>query len=304
MTKFTGLRALALAALIPTTLVLAACSAAAAPGTGSSDSPAEPVKVRIGVSEIGPIQDVLKTVASENNVEIEWQAFSDWTLPNEALVNGDIDANAFQHIAFLSAFNVAKDADVQPVGPTQITTWGLYSENYDAVADLPAGAKIAIPNDPSNGARALFLLREAGLIELGSDIGIYPTTDDITKNSRNIEILPVVAQQLPTTYPDVDAVVVGAATIDKALSITSDKALLLDDPHADTSLPYTNVLAVRGEDKDKKEWADIVAFWQDPRVAEALKTESKGNSVVATVPVEKLRSTLSELEKLAEDIKN
>lgn len=287
----------AVALLASATLLLGACGAEA---SGSAEPEAQ--KITVGTGELSPVNDAIDVVAAENGVDIEWQTFSDWTLPNQALVNKETDVNAFQHLAFLSAFNVAQQADVTPVGSTLITTWGIYSGKHSSIDGIPDGATIAIPNDPSNGARTLFLLEAAGLIELADGVGVYPTVDDITSNPKNIKLSPVVAQQLVNVYQDVDAVVVGAATIDQALSIAKDKALELDDPEADTSRPYVNVVAVRGEDKDNEAYAKLPTFWQDPRVKEALEAESKGNTVAVDVPVEELRGTLADLEELAREL--
>lgn len=272
-------------------------------GGKSQASDADPQTVSIGTGELSPVNDVISEVAREQGIDISWQSFSDWTLPNQALVNAETDINAFQHLAFLSAFNSAQGTDITPVGSTQVTTWGLYSQEHASVDSLPDGAKIAIPNDPSNGARTLFLLQAAGLIELADSVGIYPTVDDITRNPKNIIFNPIVAQQLVNVYPDVDGIVVGAATIDKALSITKDEALALDDPNAETSLPYVNVVAVRGQDKDSETYAKIADLWQDQRVKDAIAEETKGNSITVDIEVEKLRTTLAGLEELADDIK-
>lgn len=164
---------------------------------------------------------------------------------------------------------------------------------------LPEGATIAIPNDPSNSARTLFLLQQAGLITLAKDVGIYLTVDDITQNSKNLKFSPIVAQQLVNVYKDVDAIVVGTATIDQALSITKDKALAIDDPNAKSSLPYVNVVAVRGEDAGSEVYRELAKSWKDPRVLEAIEEESKDNSIVVDIPVDQLRETLTELEDLA-----
>lgn len=281
---------------------LLAVSALLFTGCAASSSADESQTITIGTGDLTPVNDAVSTVAKEHGIEIKWQTFSDWTLPNQALANSETDVNAFQHLAFLSAYNVAEDQDITPVGSTQITTWGIYSEKYDSIDALPQDATIAIPNDPSNGARTLFLLEASGLIELADGVGVYPTVDDITSNPKNIQFSPVVAQQLVNVFPDVDAIVVGAATIDQAKSITADQALALDDPNAESSLPYVNVVAVRGEDADSETYAELASFWQDQRVKDALEKEYKGNSVIVDVPVEELRKTLADLEELAREL--
>ena len=293
-------------ALTLTALVGAsACSGPSAAQAGESVAGAttsqEPVVVHIGIGEVGPINDAVAEVAAENGITIEYTSFSDWTLPNQALANGEIDANAFQHVAFLSTFNVAQDEDIVPVGSTVITTWGLYSDAYESVEDLPDGATIALPNDPANWARSLFLLEDAGLITLEEGVGVYPTEEDIAENPHDLTFEPVVAQQLVNTLPDVDAVVVGAVTIQRALGTTKDEALHLDDPTAPSSRPYVNTVAVRSQDADNPVYAQIASFYQDPRVVAAVEEDSFGATVVVDVPAEELVTTLGELEALARD---
>lgn len=297
MTFFTAPRRLTPIALLAAgALLFTGCSGASSAAENGEKT------ISIGASDLTPVNDAISTVAKEHGINIKWQTFSDWTLPNQALANSETDVNAFQHLAFLSAYNVAENQHITPVGSTQITTWGIYSDTYDSIQTLPQDATIAIPNDPSNGARTLFLLQAAGLIELAPNVGVYPTVDDITSNPKNVKFSPVVAQQLVNVYPDVDAIVVGAATIDQALNITKDSALAVDDPNATSSLPYVNVVAVRDEDADSETYAELASFWQDQRVKDAVQAEYKGNSVIVDIPVDQLRSTLSDLEELAREL--
>lgn len=255
--------------------------------------------ITVGTSELGPVEDTIAQVAKEKGINVEWQSFSDWTLPNQALANGESDVNAFQHLAFLSVFNTAEQQDITPVGSTVITTMGLYSDKYDSVESLPQNATVAVSNNASHMARTLFMLEQAGLLKLAENVGVYPTTDDIIENPKNIVFKPIVAQQLVTVFKDVDAIVVGSTTIDQALSIPRDQALALDDANAESAWPYVNIVAVRGEDADSQLYKQFAQTWQDQRVKDAVEADSKGNTVVVDVPVEKLRTTLEELEEVA-----
>lgn len=255
--------------------------------------------ITVGTSELGPVEDTIAQVAKEKGINVEWQSFSDWTLPNQALANGESDVNAFQHLAFLSVFNTAEQQDITPVGSTVITTMGLYSDKYDSVESLPQNATVAVSNNASHMARTLFMLEQAGLLKLAENVGVYPTVDDIIENPKNIVFKPIVAQQLVTVFKDVDAIVVGSTTIDQALSIPRDQALALDDANAESAWPYVNIVAVRGEDADSQLYKQFAQTWQDQRVKDAVEADSKGNTVVVDVPVEKLRTTLEELEEVA-----
>lgn len=105
-------------------------------------------------------------------------------LPNTALVNGEVDVNAFQHLAFLSQFIAENNVNIVPIGSTVVAPLGLYSEKYKDVSEIPNGSKIAVPNDPANLGRGLKVLQQAGLIELREDVGLYPTVKDIVKNPK------------------------------------------------------------------------------------------------------------------------
>nr|WP_016992229.1 MetQ/NlpA family ABC transporter substrate-binding protein [Lysinibacillus boronitolerans] len=131
-------------------------------------------KIVVGVTS-GPheqIAEVAAKVAKENGLEVELKSFSDYVLPNTSLAEGDLDANSYQHEPFLDTFNKDHDTDLVPVGKTILNPMGIYSEKYKSFDDIPDGATFGLPNDPTNGARALFVLQEAGYIKLkdGADL--------------------------------------------------------------------------------------------------------------------------------------
>lgn len=270
----------------------------------TNNSPAaldEQTTVRIAVSEDSDFQTAVAEVAAERNLIVEWVNVNDWVLPNTELAAGSVDANAFQHILYLSNFNVQNDETLTPVFSTVITQWGIFSATLDSTDEIPDGGRIAIPEDPSNGGRALFILEAAGLIDLADDAGEFPSVDDITGNSRDLEIVPIAATTIPQQFddPSLSAVVVGTAYFDPAQNIGTEDALFLDNSLDEGNLPYVNVIATRDENKDDPAWEVLHEVYQDPRVAEALQEESFGATVLVEVPVETLRSTLGDLEELA-----
>lgn len=273
--------------------------AEAATGAGG-----ERISVKIAGSGESDLQDAVKTVAAEEGLDVTWVNFDDWTLPNSALVAGEVDANAFQHTAFLSAYNVANDTDLTPVFSTTITQWGVFSATLDSLDDIGEGARIAIPDDASNGARALFILQAAGLIELGPDVGVYPTVDDVTENDLGLELVPIGATTIPTQFddPSLDAVVVGTSYFDPSQEIDADDALYLDDSLSQESRPYVNAVVTRADDADDEAWDLLADAYADPRVAAALEEESFGNTVLVDVSADDLRSTLGELETAAREL--
>lgn len=275
--------------------VLSACSA-----NGSGSNANEKVHVKIGVSgSEDTYWDVLKKKAEAKNIEIELISFSDYTLPNKALANKEVDLNSFQHLAFLSQFNVENDVNIVPIGATIIAPMALYSEKFKNVSDIPDGSKIAIPDDPSNQGRALKLLQSAGLIKLKQDAGLYPTTDEIEGNPKKLEIVPVVAQQTPRVLSDVAASAVNSGVATDA-GLKLDGAIYKDDASSEEAKPYVNVFAARAEDKDNATYKTIVDLYHDADVAEAVKQDSKGANVVVDQSAEELQATL---DKLVADVK-
>lgn len=280
-------------------------SAASADVAAGGDAPAERLSITIAGSGESEFQDAIELVAEEKGLDVEWVNFeNDWVLPNSSLVAEEVDANAFQHIAFLSAFNVANDADLTPVFSTVITQWGIFSNSITDLDELAEGDRVVIPDDASNGGRALFILEDAGLIEIAEDAGIYPTVDDVTGNDLGLEFVPVQATTIPQQYsdPSIAAVVVGTSYFDPSQGITKDDALFLDDSLAESSLPYVNVVATRADNVDDPAFEILQEVYQDERVAAGLDADSFGNSVLVDVSVDDLRDRLADLEELAREL--
>lgn len=279
-------------------------------GSGPAEAAAggaqeERLSITIAGSGESEFQDAIELVAEEKGLDVEWVNFeNDWVLPNSSLVAGEVDANAFQHIAFLSAFNVANDADLTPVFSTVITQWGIFSNSITALDELVQGDRVVIPDDASNGGRALFILEDAGLIELSDDAGLYPTVDDVTGNELALEFVPVQATTIPQQYsdPSIAAVVVGTSYFDPSQGITKDDALFLDDSLAESSLPYVNVVATTADNVDDPAFEVLQEVYQDERVAAGLDADSFGNSVLVDVSVDDLRDRLADLEELAREL--
>ena len=204
-------------------------------------------------------------LAAKDGIKIELVHFSDYNTPNDALVNGDIDLNAFQHKAFLDAYNASKNTDLVPIGRTFISPIGAYSNKIKDLKDVPQNGKVSIPNDTTNGGRSLFLLEAAGLIKLKDDVGVSPTKDDIVENPKNITIDELDAAQVARTLPDVDAAVINTnLAIDAGLSPKDDAIFM--EPLNDNSAPYINYVVARAEDKDNELYKKVAAYYRTPEV--------------------------------------
>lgn len=206
-------------------------------------------------------------LAKKDGITIELVPFSDYNTPNDALVNGDVDLNAFQHKAFLDEYNHSKGTKLVPIGRTFISPIGAYSNTLKDLRDVPENGKVSIPNDTTNGGRALFLLEAAGLIELKDDVGVSPTLSDIAANPKNIEINELDAAQVARTLPDVDAAVINTnLAIDAGLSPKDDAIFM--EPLNENSAPYINYVVAREEDKDNELYNKVAAYYRTPEVKE------------------------------------
>ena len=186
----------------------------------------------------------MKPILAEQGITLEIVQFSDYVQPNTALENGELDANYFQHITYMENFNEEQGTHLVSLGSIHYEPFGIYAgktESLDAIAD---GAKVAVPNDTTNEARALLLLEAQGLIKLNDGAGLNATKKDIAENPKNLDIVEMEAAQLPKSLQDVDiAVINGNYAIDAGLSVADALAVEADDSEAATA--YANVIAVK-----------------------------------------------------------
>ncbi|KNB50645.1 methionine ABC transporter substrate-binding protein [Streptomyces caatingaensis] len=274
---------------------LAAALAVLLPACGPSGSGAGG-PVRIGISGADPEWDVLADEARKQGVDVKTVTFDDYQLPNKALADGDIELNAFQHLAFLGKFNRQHGTRIVPLASTSVAPMGLYSLKHASVAALPDGARIAVPNDPSNQGRALLVLQAAGLVRVAEKAGVYATPDAITDNPRHIVITPVDAQQTPRALQDTAAAVINAGVAEQA-GYDVRRAIFHDDPRAATTRPYVNVIAARSGDEDDERLRKIVRIYRSPKVQEAVRKSSGGARYVVDIPRAALRSELDRLTR-------
>lgn len=253
-----------------------------AEATPEATPAAEPVKVKIGVvgennEQWTPVIESLKT----EGIEIELVKFADYPLPNQALADGDIDLNAFQHHAYLN--NAIKDGgfDLTVIGETIIAPLGLYSKTVKSVAEIGDNAKIAIPSDATNGGRALKVLEAAGLIKVNPDAGFLPTKSDITENPKNIDVIEVEAAQTPRLLEDVTASIINGGHAVDAGFFPQQDAIYLEEVAQGSDNPYINIIVARTADKDNAVYKKIVEAYQTDEVAKVIEEAYKG----AYIPV-------------------
>lgn len=222
----------------------------------------------------GPAEDVWDVVvekAAADGIEVELVLFNDYVQPNIALADGSINLNAFQHVAFLENWNEANEEDLTPIGFTFVSPMGAYSEKISSLDELVDGDTVAIPNDPTNGGRAILGLEIAGVIEVDDAAGYLPTLDDITENPKNIVFEELDAAQLPLVLPDLAAAFINLNfATDAGLSLTDD-AIFVDADHPEQlSEAYRNVIVTQAENVEDPLLLQIVSYYQSVEVAQAL----------------------------------
>ena len=277
MKKKTLLATLTLSA----SLFLAACGSAASDSSSSDSSTAEanePVKVTLGV--VGEVNEpwdyVIEELKEKENIEVELVKFTDYTTPNNALAEGEIDLSSFQTEIFMDNYNKDHGTELTTIGYTVMAPLGLYSDKITSINELKDGDTIAIPNDVSNEGRALILLQTAGLIKLDPEAGLVPTTEDVVENRLNLQFQTLESNQTARALQDVTASVINSGMAVDAGFIPSEDAVFLEPVTAD-SKPYYNVIAALAEDVDNEVFQTIVAYYQSEGTAKVIEESSKGS---------------------------
>lgn len=237
-------------------------------------------EITLGVST-GPHADaayvVKKLAEEEKKLNINIVEFDDYITPNSALASGDLDANSFQHKPFLDNQAEQNGWEFEIIGYNFLFPMALYSQQIDSLNELKEGDKVIIQNDPTNGGRALLLLEANGIIEIDDEAGLVPSPYDILENPKNLEFVEVAAPETINFLTD-------AALV----SINTDFVILSDEVGKDDIViqetadsPYTNLIAVRSEDKDA-DWAKILLeLYHTDEVKEAILKDYKDDIVLA-----------------------
>ncbi|MGL4695022.1 MetQ/NlpA family ABC transporter substrate-binding protein [Enterococcus larvae] len=263
-----------LAAVALAGLVLAGCSSGSA-----KNSKTETVKLGV-VGANNEVWESVKDRLKDEDIDLEIIEFSDYTQPNAALAEKEIDLNSFQHQIFLDNYNTEHKTELVSIGNTVSAPLGIYSEKIKDVKELKDGAEIAIPNDTTNGGRALLLLQSAGLIKVDPTKQQTPTVNDITENKLNLKITELDAAQTARALQDVDASVINSGMAVDAGFVPTEDAIYLE-PVDETSKPYVNIIVARKEDEENELYQKIVDAYQQEETKKVIEETSKGSSVPA-----------------------
>ena len=273
------LLSLALAAL----LVFTACSSGGGEessgevstgevATGESQEQLEKVVIGVSPAPHGEIVEALEEDFLAAGIKIEIVNFDDYVQPNLALDDGDLDINYFQHKPYLDNFSAEHGLELEVIGQVHVEPLALYSDKYESVEELPDGAEILIPDDPTNGARALLLLEGEGLIELADPTDLNATEADITSNPKNFKFTALDAANIARTYTDVDGGIINANfAIDAGLNPTNDSILIEGDQS-----PYANVVVVKSGEETNETYLKVIEILNSDAAREFIETEYEG----------------------------
>ncbi|KUH55623.1 MULTISPECIES: MetQ/NlpA family ABC transporter substrate-binding protein [unclassified Megasphaera] len=254
-----------------------------AAGCGSSDNNSKSAssdkkEITVGVTPgiHAEIMEQVKKEAAKQGITIKIMEFSDYVTPDVALSNKEIDMNSYQHKPYMDNLVKDKGLKIVSIGQTVVAPIGLYSHKIKSLDDVKDGMTVAVPNDPTNGARGLLLLQKAGFIKIKDGVK-YPTPQDITENAKHLQIKELEAAQIPRSLDDVDFAAINTNyAMDAGLNPVTD-ALLREDKDS----PYANILAVHEDDKDNPTLKKIVEIYNSDVIRKYIEEHYKGALIPA-----------------------
>jgi len=244
------------------------------------DKKNDPHHIKVGVAagpEFVVAQAAQKVAKDKYGLEVELVSFNDYVIPNEALNNSDIDANAFQHKPYLDEQSKQRGYKLAIVGKTFIYPIAAYSKKIKSLTELKPESTIIIPNDPTNGGRSLLLLEKNGLLKLRQGVGLLPKLTDIIENPKNLKILELEAPQIPRALDDqnVTIAIINNTFASQADLVPSRDALFVEDKDS----PYVNLVVTREDNKGEEKVLQFVKAYQSAEVEKAAEKEFKGGAV-------------------------
>ena len=272
MNHFKKLTLLASTALL--TLALLASGCGSSTPAGGSESKSNNTTVTVGATPVphGEILNEIKPLLAKEGVDLKIIEFTDYVKPNLALNDKELDANFFQHSPYLDKFNAERGTKLKAIAKVHIEPMGVYSHKIKDLKDVPNGAKVAIPNDPTNGGRALLILQTAGLIGLKDGGSITSPIGDVEKNDKNLQFVELEAAQIPRSIDDVDIALINTNfALEAGLNPLKD-ALYLEAKDS----PYANVLVVREGDENRPEIQKLVKALQSEDVKKFIGDKYQG----------------------------
>lgn len=260
-------------------LVISLLTACGGTEEKETETATEPNKLIVGVTA-GPHEQIMEKVAelaAKDGLEIELKIFSDYVMPNTTLDEGEIDVNSFQTIPFFEQAKADRGLKIEIVFSTVTFPMGIYSDKITSIDDIPEGALLGIPNDPTQEGRALLLFEQAGVIKLKDGVGQTATPLDIVENPKNVEFLELEAAQIPRQLTELNAAAINTNFAMEAGLSPKDDSIFLEG--ADS--PYVNIIASRSDNKDSEAIKILEKAYHSEEVKAFIESEFKG-SVIAS----------------------
>lgn len=277
---------------LATTIIAAATLSLSACGSDDENG-----AIKIGTTDAGQQQwKVFEEQAKKEGLNVEIVSFNDYSLPNRALQDGQIDVNNFQHLLFLADYNVKTNSNLTPIGATEILPIAVYYEGHSQLSDIEQAGEVAVPNDPTNQGRALNMLADKGLITLKNKDLLSPTPADVDEGASKVKITPVDAAQTVTAYKDGTPAVINNSFLDRG-NIDPASAIAQDDPNAPSAQPFINAFVTTEDHKNDENLLKLVDVWHSEEVQNAIKEQSKGSSISVTMGGEELSKILNSTQE-------
>src|SRR5690606_37049553 len=251
--------------------------AAAAALTSAAAQAADTISVAATAVPHAEILEFVKPALAKEGVELKVKVFTDYVQPNVQVAEGRLDANFFQHQPYLDEFNASRGTQLVSIAGVHVEPFGAYSSKIKTLAELPEGAQVVIPNDATNGGRALLLLQKAGVIKLKDGAGITATVKDIAENPKTIKVRELEAATLPRVLAQVDLARINTDyALEAGLNPTKD-ALVIEGAHS----PYVNILVTTSEQRDNAALQKLARALHSAEVKQFIADKYQGAVVPA-----------------------
>src|SRR5690606_39102400 len=256
--------------------LLTALAAAAALASTAAQA-ADTISVAATAVPHAEILEFVKPALAKEGVELKVKVFTDYVQPNVQVAEGRLDANFFQHQPYLDEFNASRGTQLVSIAGVHLEPFGAYSSKVQSLDELPQGAQVVIPNDATNGGRALLLLQKAGVITLKDGAGITATPKDIAENPKNIKIRELEAATLPRVLTQVDLALVNTNYALEAKLNPTEDALYIEGSDS----PYVNILVARPDNKDSAAMQKLIEALHSEEVKQFINEKYQGAVVPA-----------------------
>lgn len=252
------------------------------PASAAKGDTLTPITIGASATPHAEILEQAKSLLAEKGYDLQITIFDDYIIPNEVVESGEFDANYFQHIPYLDDFNANRGTHLVNAGGIHYEPFGIYPGTKTDLSDISDGDTIAVPNDGTNEARALLLLQDNGIITLREGVGLEATINDIEENPHNVEIVELVAAQIPRVAEEMSYVVLnGNYALDAGFSVTKD-SLAYEQSDSTAAETYVNVICVKEGNENNEAIKALVEVLTSDAIKEYINTTYDG----AVIPFE------------------